>query len=66
MSETNIHVDCGHCITPTDRCSDESDRNCANRPTKKVCLGHPMLVRTGPGEDDYDADMDYCNGECRV
>jgi hypothetical protein len=22
-------VDCGHCITPEDRCSDISDRNCA-------------------------------------
>lgn len=29
----NINVDCGHCITPEDRCSDESDRNCMNRRT---------------------------------
>lgn len=25
---TDVNVDCGHCITFTDRCSDESDRNC--------------------------------------
>lgn len=24
----DVSVDCGHCVCPTDRCSDESDRNC--------------------------------------
>ena len=29
--ETLLDVDCGHCIRPEDRCSDESDRNCMAR-----------------------------------
>lgn len=28
---TDINKDCGHCITPEDRCSDESERNCMDR-----------------------------------
>ena len=30
-AETRVDIDCGHCETVTDRCSDESDRNCAAR-----------------------------------
>ena len=30
-----LNVDCGHCETPTDRCSDEGDR-CCYRPARDL------------------------------
>lgn len=31
MADVDITKDCEHCETESDRCSDESDRNCMNR-----------------------------------
>ena len=28
------------------------------------CPGHNVMVWTGPGEDDYDPDIDYCGYDC--
>lgn len=47
----DVNVDCGHCAVPTDRCSDESDRNCMKR-LRWESAGHD----DEPGDQNADSE----------